>query len=140
MRLSTRNQFPGTVVSITKGGAMAVVKVAVDGTDLIVTAAVTRDAVEDLGLVQGATPVAGPGAADDARDDADELYAALARLPERQRRAVAYHHLGGVPHAEVAVIVGSTPAAVRRASADGIAALRRHLRPSDPAPPEGAPR
>ena len=96
--------------------------------------------VEDLGLVQGATPVAGPGAADDARDDADELYAALARLPERQRRAVAYHHLGGVPHAEVAVIVGSTPAAVRRASADGIAALRRHLRPSDPAPPEGAPR
>ena len=41
---------------------------------------------------------------------------------------------------KIAVIVGSTPAAVRRASADGIAALRRHLRPSDPAPPEGAPR
>ena len=36
MRLSTRNQFPGTVVSITKGEAMAVVKVAVDGTDLVV--------------------------------------------------------------------------------------------------------
>ena len=30
MRLSTRNQFPGTVISITKGEAMAVVKVAVE--------------------------------------------------------------------------------------------------------------
>ncbi|HMS37521.1 MAG TPA: TOBE domain-containing protein [Arachnia sp.] len=58
MRLSTRNQFPGTVVSITKGEAMAVVKVAVDGTDLIVTAAVTRDAVEDLGLEVGSATYA----------------------------------------------------------------------------------
>ncbi|MGC3954743.1 MAG: TOBE domain-containing protein [Propionicimonas sp.] len=53
MRLSTRNQFPGKVISITLGEAMAVVKIAVDGTDLVVTAAVTRDAVEDLGLVVG---------------------------------------------------------------------------------------
>ena len=58
MRLSTRNQFPGTVISITKGEAMAVVKVAVDGTDLIVTAAVTRDAVEDLGLEVGSATYA----------------------------------------------------------------------------------
>mgnify|MGYP001609514162 FL=1 len=58
MRLSTRNQFPGTVVSITKGEAMAVVKVAVDGTDLVVTAAVTRDAVEDLGLEVGSATYA----------------------------------------------------------------------------------
>ena len=58
MRLSTRNQFPGTVVSITKGEAMAVVKVAVHGTDLVVTAAVTRDAVEDLGLEVGSATYA----------------------------------------------------------------------------------
>ena len=58
MRLSTRNQFPGTVVSITKGEAMAVVKVAVDCTDLVVTAAVTRDAVEDLGLEVGSATYA----------------------------------------------------------------------------------
>ncbi|HOA27789.1 MAG TPA: TOBE domain-containing protein [Arachnia sp.] len=58
MRLSTRNQFPGTVISITKGEAMAVVKVAVDGTDLVVTAAVTRDAVEDLGLEVGSATYA----------------------------------------------------------------------------------
>lgn len=53
MRLSTRNQFPGTIVSITSGEAMAVVKIAVDGTDLVVTAAITQDAVQDLGLEVG---------------------------------------------------------------------------------------
>ncbi|HMQ65925.1 MAG TPA: TOBE domain-containing protein [Arachnia sp.] len=58
MRLSTRNQFPGKVISITKGEAMAVVKVAVHGTDLVVTAAVTRDAVEDLGLEVGSATYA----------------------------------------------------------------------------------
>lgn len=54
MRLSTRNQLPGTVVSITSGEAMSIVKLAIEGTDLVVTAAVTRDAVEDLGLTEGA--------------------------------------------------------------------------------------
>lgn len=58
MRLSTRNQFPGKVVSITTGEAMAIVKVALDGSDLVVTAAVTRDAVEDLGLEVGSATVA----------------------------------------------------------------------------------
>lgn len=53
MRLSTRNQLPGKVVSITTGEAMAVVKLAVDGTDYVVTAAVTKDAVADLGLAVG---------------------------------------------------------------------------------------
>lgn len=53
MRLSTRSQFPGTVLSITTGEAMAVVKIAVDGSDLVVTAAITRDAVDDLGLTVG---------------------------------------------------------------------------------------
>ena len=53
MRLSTRNQFPGKILSITTGGAMAVVKIAVDGTDLVVTAAITQDAVQDLGLEVG---------------------------------------------------------------------------------------
>lgn len=54
MRLSTRNQLPGTIVSITSGEAMSIVKLAIEGTDLVVTAAVTRDAVEDLGLTEGA--------------------------------------------------------------------------------------
>lgn len=53
MRLSTRNQLPGTVVSITSGEAMSVVKLAIDGSDLVVTAAVTKDSVDDLGLSVG---------------------------------------------------------------------------------------
>jgi molybdate transport system regulatory protein len=53
MRLSTRNQLPGTVVSISVGEAMAIVKIAVDGTDLVITSAITRDAAEDLGLAIG---------------------------------------------------------------------------------------
>ena len=55
----------------------------------------------------------------------DELWEALRRLPTKQRQTVAYHHLAGLPHREVAAIVGGTPAAARRAAADGIATLRR---------------
>lgn len=61
------------------------------------------------------------------RADTLDLYAALARLPDKQRQAVALHHLGGLPHAEVAQRLGGTAAASRRAAADGVAALRRHL-------------
>lgn len=53
MRLSTRNQFPGTITSINEGEAMAVVKIAVDGTNLVVTSAITKDAVDSLGLKVG---------------------------------------------------------------------------------------
>jgi molybdate transport system regulatory protein len=52
MKLSTRNQLPGTVSEITAGEAMAVVKVALDGGD-IVTSSITREAAEDLGLETG---------------------------------------------------------------------------------------
>ncbi|HLS26061.1 MAG TPA: sigma-70 family RNA polymerase sigma factor [Beutenbergiaceae bacterium] len=55
-----------------------------------------------------------------------DLWELLGELPDRQRHAVVYHHIAGLPHADVAAIIGSTPAAVRRASADGIARLR-HL-------------
>jgi RNA polymerase sigma factor (sigma-70 family) len=57
-----------------------------------------------------------------------ELWAALAALPEKQRQTVAYHHLAGLPYAEIAALVGGTPEAARRAAADGIAALRRTYR------------
>ncbi|MFE1768335.1 molybdopterin-binding protein [Streptomyces angustmyceticus] len=50
--LSIRNRLPGTVTDVTTGGAMAGVKVAVAGGEL--TAAITRDAAEDLGLAAGA--------------------------------------------------------------------------------------
>jgi RNA polymerase sigma factor (sigma-70 family) len=57
-----------------------------------------------------------------------ELWAALAALPEKQRQTVAYHHLAGLPYAEIAALVGGTPEAARRAAADGVAALRRTYR------------
>jgi RNA polymerase sigma factor (sigma-70 family) len=57
-----------------------------------------------------------------------ELWAALAALPDKQRRTVAYHHLAGLPYAEIAALVGGTPEAARRAAADGVAALRRTYR------------
>ncbi|MFF0384381.1 molybdopterin-binding protein [Streptomyces sp. NPDC004286] len=53
--LSIRNQLPGTVSSVALGGAMATVTVTVDGGAL--TAAVTRDAVTDLGLTAGSPVV-----------------------------------------------------------------------------------
>jgi len=53
MKLSTRNQLPGTVVSVAKGEAMAVVKVRLDGGDQILTSSITRDAADDLGLSEG---------------------------------------------------------------------------------------
>ncbi|WP_200829599.1 RNA polymerase sigma factor [Cellulomonas algicola] len=54
-----------------------------------------------------------------------DLWAALAALPDKQRRSVTYHHLGGLPYDEVASLLGGTSAAARRAAADGVATLRR---------------
>jgi RNA polymerase sigma factor (sigma-70 family) len=55
----------------------------------------------------------------------DDLADALAGLPNKQRRAVAYHYLAGLPYADVAAIVGGSTDAARRSAADGIATLRR---------------
>ena len=52
MKLSTRNQLAGTVSEVTAGEAMAVVKVALEGGDII-TSSITREAAEDLGLETG---------------------------------------------------------------------------------------
>ena len=57
-------------------------------------------------------------------DDLDPLWAALRTLPQRQREALAYHHLAGLPYAEVAVLLGGTEAACRRSAADGLKKLR----------------
>lgn len=78
-----------------------------------------RRPVPDERLPDAATT--GPPSAVDA--DAD-LWSALAALPPKQRQAVAYHHVAGLPYAEVAALIDSTPAAARRSAADGIARLR----------------
>ncbi|MFC4369698.1 sigma-70 family RNA polymerase sigma factor [Citricoccus nitrophenolicus] len=67
---------------------------------------------------------AGPAAVEGAGHGV-EVWAAVAALPERQRLAVAYHYLGGLPHADTAAVIGGSAESVRRASSDGIRALRR---------------
>ncbi|MGS0684701.1 RNA polymerase sigma factor [Nakamurella sp. GG22] len=65
-----------------------------------------------------------PGRAD------PQLWADVAALPDRQRQAVAYHFLAGLPHRAVAEIIGGTTDAARRAAADGVKSLRRSYAPN----------
>lgn len=53
-----------------------------------------------------------------------QLWDAVRELPTRQRLAVAYHYMAGLPYREIAEITGGTTEAARRAAADGIRALR----------------
>ena len=64
--------------------------------------------------------IPGPGAGD--------VWADVADLPTKQRQAIAYHYLAGLPHQQVAEIIGGTTDAARRAAADGIKSLRRKYR------------
>ena len=68
-------------------------------------------------------------------EDADR-WQAVAALPEKQRQAVAYHYVAGLPYAEIAVLLGGTTDAARRAAADGIKNLRKNYQG---AATEGAP-
>jgi RNA polymerase sigma factor (sigma-70 family) len=68
--------------------------------------------------VPGATGI--PGATD------GDLWRAVRALPDKQRQAVAYHYVAGLPYAEIAKILGGTTEAARRAAADGIKNLRKN--------------
>ncbi len=54
--LSARNRFPGVVRSVEVDGVMALVEI--EAGPFLVTAAVTRDAVDELNLIEGATATA----------------------------------------------------------------------------------
>ncbi len=56
---------------------------------------------------------------------ARDLWEAVGALPPKQRQAVAYHYLAGLPYDAVAEILGGTTEAARRAASDGVKALRR---------------
>jgi DNA-directed RNA polymerase specialized sigma24 family protein len=47
-------------------------------------------------------------------------------LPPKQRGAVIYHYLAGLPYSEVGSILETSEAAARRSAADGIANLRKN--------------
>lgn len=61
-----------------------------------------------------------PGASD------TDLWAAVGRLPEKQRQAITFRYLAGMSHAEIAGILGGTVDAARRAAADGLNSLRKN--------------
>lgn len=59
-----------------------------------------------------------------------ELWSAVQSLTPNQQAAVVYHHVAGVPFAEIGELLGISAAAARRSSADGIANLRRRYTPA----------
>lgn len=66
-----------------------------------------------------------PGRSGPADPPDGALREALEALAPKQRAAVIYHHLAGLPYAEVGALLGTSEAAARRSAADGIANLRR---------------
>ena len=56
--------------------------------------------------------------------DGDPLWTAVRALPERQRTAVALRYVADLDHAQVALALGTTPAASRRLVSDALATLR----------------
>jgi molybdopterin-binding protein len=52
MKLSARNQIKGTLIEVTKGQTTARVRIDV-GHGVVITASITNEAVDDLGLKAG---------------------------------------------------------------------------------------
>ncbi|MDQ2848755.1 MAG: RNA polymerase sigma factor [Actinomycetota bacterium] len=65
-----------------------------------------------------------PSTVGDPEGNDPDLWQAVETLPDKQRKAVAYHYLGGLPYADIADILGGTTDGARRAAADGIKKLR----------------
>jgi molybdopterin-binding protein len=57
MKISARNQLPGTVVDVRTGATTAHVRIDIGG-GRVVTAAITNEAVAELGLKAGANAIA----------------------------------------------------------------------------------
>jgi RNA polymerase sigma factor (sigma-70 family) len=57
-----------------------------------------------------------------------EVLAALRRLPDRQREAVALRYCLDLPVDEVAAVMGISPGTVKSATSRGIAAITRTLK------------
>ena len=57
MRISARNQFRGTVVSIEQGAVNGIVQIEV-APGLVISSSITNEAIQDLGLEVGGEAVA----------------------------------------------------------------------------------
>ena len=72
-------------------------------------------------------PVAVPDVPDRSVDTAPpdrDLWAQVARLPDKQRGAIALRYLGDLPYADIGVALGCSEAAARQNVRAGLAALR----------------
>ncbi|MDP1821195.1 MAG: sigma factor-like helix-turn-helix DNA-binding protein [Acidimicrobiales bacterium] len=56
-----------------------------------------------------------------------ELWAAVGRLPDKQRGAIALRYLADLPYADVAVVLGCSEAAARQNVRAGLAGLRQEV-------------
>ena len=91
--------------------------------------------VEDVAMVGAASvaggdaPVAGASLVSAAPpgEEETELWSAVARLPERQRHAVALRFVCDMDYAEVASVMASSPEAARRNVHEGLRKLREVL-------------
>lgn len=54
----------------------------------------------------------------------DRTWSQVRALPERERTALVLHYVGGVPHAEIAAIMGTTVTTTRRWISDALRSLR----------------
>ncbi|HEX3733306.1 MAG TPA: sigma-70 family RNA polymerase sigma factor [Mycobacteriales bacterium] len=61
-----------------------------------------------------------------------DTWDAVKALPDKQRQAVAYHYLAGLPYSDIAGILGGSTDAARRAASDGMKSLRKVLAGADP--------
>lgn len=93
-----------------------------------------RQAVPMDELPARESPFGNPG------DGHPEVLDAVGQLPPKQRQAVAYHYLAGLPYKEISTLLGVTPEAARRAGADGVKALRAALADAGSPASKGAPR
>lgn len=80
--------------------------------------------VGDVDAVDDAAVVSEPPVAELPTAESAELWRAVAALPTKQRLCVSYHYWLGLPHPEVAALVGGTAEAARRATSDGVSHLR----------------
>jgi molybdopterin-binding protein len=56
MKISARNQLKGTIVDVTKGATTSHVRIDIGGA--VVTASITNEAVDELGLKKGGAAIA----------------------------------------------------------------------------------
>jgi len=75
-------------------------------------------------LHDAAAPVGAPAAVD---ADGDDHWERVRALPPRQRAVLTLRYAADLTHAEVALALGCSEEAARRAASDGLKALRKEL-------------